>query len=133
LVLIKKGKDGWLVQDGVRGDRDSVSHHDGPGLSGIEHGQSFNRSAKRPRAISQIIFLGGYMGDIINIKSIISAVAFSFIGILTFIVGFFIIDVITPKVQVGKEIVEKQNVAVAIMLGAAAIGIAQIIAAAIHG
>ncbi len=73
------------------------------------------------------------MGDIINIKSIISAVAFSFIGILTFIVGFFIIDVITPKVQVGKEIVEKQNVAVAIMLGAAAIGIAQIIAAAIHG
>lgn len=73
------------------------------------------------------------MGDIINIRSVISAVAFSFIGILTFIIGFYIIDLITPKVQVGKEIVEKQNIAVAIMLGAAAIGIAQIIAAAIHG
>lgn len=73
------------------------------------------------------------MGDIINIRSVISAVAFSFIGIFTFIIGFYIIDLITPKVQVGKEIVEKQNIAVAIMLGAAAIGIAQIIAAAIHG
>lgn len=73
------------------------------------------------------------MGDIINIKSVISAVAFSFIGIFTFIIGFYIIDLITPKVQVGKEIVDKQNIAVAIMLGAAAIGIAQIIAAAIHG
>jgi putative membrane protein len=73
------------------------------------------------------------MGDIINIKSVISAVAFSFIGIFIFIIGFYIIDLITPKVQVGKEIVDKQNIAVAIMLGAAAIGIAQIIAAAIHG
>jgi uncharacterized membrane protein YjfL (UPF0719 family) len=73
------------------------------------------------------------MGDIINFKSVISAVAFSFIGIFTFILGFYIIDLITPKVQVGKEIVDKQNIAVAIMLGAAAIGIAQIIAAAIHG
>jgi|LakMenEpi03Aug12_release.lakeMendotaPanAssembly.Ray.scaffolds.fasta_scaffold3945576_1 putative membrane protein len=73
------------------------------------------------------------MGDIINIKSVISAVAFSFIGIFTFIIGFYLIDLITPKVQVGKEIVDKQNIAVAIMLGAAAIGIAQIIAAAIHG
>lgn len=73
------------------------------------------------------------MGDIINIRSVISAVAFSFIGIFTFIIGFYIIDLITPKVEVGKEIVEKQNIAVAIMLGAAAIGIAQIIAAAIHG
>ncbi len=73
------------------------------------------------------------MGDIINIKHVANAVIFSFVGIITFILGFYIIDLITPKVQVGKEIVEKQNIAVAIMLGAAAIGIAQIIAAAIHG
>ena len=73
------------------------------------------------------------MSEIINLRYIINSVVFSFIGIATFIIGFYIIDLITPKVQVGKEIVEKQNVAVAIMLGAAAIGIAQIIAAAIHG
>lgn len=73
------------------------------------------------------------MGEIINVRYIINSVVFSFIGIATFIVGFYVIDLLTPKVHVGKEIVEKQNVAVAIMLGAAAIGIAQIIAAAIHG
>ncbi len=73
------------------------------------------------------------MSEIINLRYIINSVVFSFIGIATFIIGFYIIDLITPRVQVGKEIVEKQNVAVAIMLGAAAIGIAQIIAAAIHG
>jgi putative membrane protein len=73
------------------------------------------------------------MGDLLNFRNILNSMVFSFIGIFTFIVGFFIIDLITPKVQVGKEIVEKQNVAVAIMLGAAALGIAQIIAAAIHG
>jgi uncharacterized membrane protein YjfL (UPF0719 family) len=73
------------------------------------------------------------MGEVINVRYIINSVVFSFIGIAIFIVGFYLIDLLTPKVHVGKEIVEKQNVAVAIMLGAAAIGIAQIIAAAIHG
>ncbi len=73
------------------------------------------------------------MGEIINVRYIINSVVFSFIGIATFLVGFYLIDLLTPKVHVGKEIIEKQNIAVAIMLGAAAIGIAQIIAAAIHG
>ena len=73
------------------------------------------------------------MAEIINVRYIVNSVVFSFIGIVIFIIGFYIIDLLTPRVHVGKEIVEKQNTAVAIMLGAAAIGIAQIIAAAIHG
>jgi putative membrane protein len=73
------------------------------------------------------------MGDIVNMHQVANAVIFSVVGIVTFIFGFYIIDLLTPKVEVGKEIVEKQNVAVAVMLGAAALGIAQIIAAAIHG
>ncbi|MBP6343892.1 MAG: DUF350 domain-containing protein, partial [Candidatus Omnitrophica bacterium] len=39
----------------------------------------------------------------------------------------------TPKVSIYKELIEKQNIAVAIFLGAIALGFATIIASAIHG
>jgi uncharacterized membrane protein YjfL (UPF0719 family) len=49
-----------------------------------------------------------------------------------YIVGFIVLDKITPY-ALWKEICEKQNVALAILVGASAIGLALIIAAAIHG
>lgn len=47
-------------------------------------------------------------------------------------IGYFIIERLTPE-KTWKEVVEKNNVAVAIVLAAFIIGISMIISAAIHG
>ena len=75
----------------------------------------------------------GNPGDFIQMKYVIASVLYSGIGVLVLIISYVIIDLLTPKVSIYKEIVEKQNIAVAIALGAIALGIATIIASAIHG
>jgi putative membrane protein len=65
--------------------------------------------------------------------SLLSALLFSAVGLLAFGVAFWVFDLITPKVSVWKELVEKQNTAVALFLAAMIIGMALIISAAIHG
>ncbi|MBN8530893.1 MAG: DUF350 domain-containing protein [Alphaproteobacteria bacterium] len=71
------------------------------------------------------------MEIVINPNYIVNALLFSGIGLVIYLVGFIVADKLTPY-QLWKEIVEKQNTAVAIMVGAIAIGIALIIGAAIH-
>lgn len=73
------------------------------------------------------------MNDFISMKYVVSALLFSGIGLGVYIVGFVLLDVLTPKVNIWKEIVEKQNVSVAILMGACMLGIAIIIGSAIHG
>lgn len=73
------------------------------------------------------------METAINMHYVINSLVFSAIGIVTLIVAFVITDLITPKVSVWKEIVEKQNIALAILLGCFLIGVGLIIAAAVHG
>ncbi len=73
------------------------------------------------------------MEDIVNLHSVVGALLFSAIGLVVFVAGFILLDLLTPKVPIWKELVEKQNVAVAILIGACVLGIAIIIAAAIHG
>jgi putative membrane protein len=68
----------------------------------------------------------------INSLPILSSILFSVIGLVIYIVGFIVLDKITPY-ALWKEICEKQNIALAILVGAGAIGLALIIAAAIHG
>ena len=63
---------------------------------------------------------------------IISSILFAIIGLVIYVVGFAVLDRITPY-ALWKEICEKQNVALAILVGSGAIGLAMIIAAAIHG
>jgi len=60
------------------------------------------------------------------------SILFALIGVLVFWISFFIIDKITPYDLWG-EIVKKQNVALAIVVGAMCIAIGLIVAAAIHG
>ena len=62
---------------------------------------------------------------------IVSSVLFAVVGLVIYIVGFIVLDRITPY-ALWKEICEKQNVALAILVGAGAIGLAMIISAAIH-
>ena len=73
------------------------------------------------------------MEEFVNLKYVINALVFSGTGLFVLIGSFVIIDVMTPKVSVWRELVEKQNVAVAIFFGAAMLGVAMIIAAAVHG
>jgi putative membrane protein len=65
------------------------------------------------------------------LNNVASATAFSFLGILVFIVTFAIVDALTPY-ALWKEIVEDKNTALAILIGALSLGICIIIASAIH-
>lgn len=71
------------------------------------------------------------LNELISIKYIIASVVYSFIGILVLIISFWIIEKITPE-NIWKEILEKQNKALAIVFAAFIIAIAIIISSAIH-
>jgi uncharacterized membrane protein YjfL (UPF0719 family) len=67
-----------------------------------------------------------------TLPALLATLLYALIGIVVFAVGFVVLDVLTPG-NLWQEIREKQNVAVAIFSGAVAIGLAIIVAAAIHG
>jgi len=69
----------------------------------------------------------------VDMHYVVAALVFSLIGLAVFAIAFMLIEVLTPKVEVWKEIAEKQNIALAIFLGSVALGIAYIIGSAIHG
>lgn len=60
------------------------------------------------------------------------SILFALIGVFIFWLCFVIIDKITPY-KLWEEIVEKQNVALALVVAAMSLGISIIVAAAIHG
>ncbi len=64
--------------------------------------------------------------------AIVSTLVFGVIGIVLAIVGFKVFDLLTPG-KLDEEILQKQNIAAAILAGAFVLGICIIIAAAIHG
>jgi putative membrane protein len=71
--------------------------------------------------------------EYIQLKYVIASLLYSGIGIAIFIVSLVVLDLVTPRVSVWREICEKQNMALAVLLGSMAIGTALIIASAIHG
>jgi len=62
----------------------------------------------------------------------LNSLLYAGVGIVVFVIGFFILDILTPG-KLWEEINQKQNRAVATFAGAVAIGLAIIVAAAIHG
>lgn len=60
------------------------------------------------------------------------SILYALIGVLVFWLCFVILDKITPY-KLWEEIVEKQNIALGIVVGSMAMGICLIVAAAIHG
>ena len=60
------------------------------------------------------------------------SILFALIGVLIFWLCFLIIDKFTPY-NLWEEIVEKQNLALGLVVAAMALGISNIVAAAIHG
>jgi len=59
------------------------------------------------------------------------SILYALIGVLVFLVCFLIVDKLTPY-QLWEQIVGEKNVALAIVVGAIAIAIGLIVAAAIH-
>lgn len=62
----------------------------------------------------------------------VGSLLFALLGVLVFWICFVIIDKLTPY-ELWKEIVEKQNVALAIVVGAMCIAIGLIVSASVHG
>ncbi len=63
---------------------------------------------------------------------VVGSLLYSLIGVVVFWVCFIIIDKLTPY-DLWKGIVEEKNVALAMVVAAMCLGIAIIVAAAIHG
>ena len=69
--------------------------------------------------------------DMLKPGAVIASLVFALMGVAIFWLCFIIIDKITPYDLWG-EIVEKKNVALALVVAAMSLGICIIVAAAIH-
>ena len=64
--------------------------------------------------------------------ALIGSIVFALLGVGMFWLSFVVIDKLTPY-DLWQEIVEKQNLALGVVVAAMALGICLIVAAAIHG
>ncbi|HCB75007.1 MAG TPA: DUF350 domain-containing protein [Sphingomonas bacterium] len=67
-----------------------------------------------------------------SLATLLNTLLYAGVGIFVFLVGFFILDLLTPG-KLWQEIHDQRNIGVAIVAGAMALGLAIIVAAAIHG
>jgi len=67
----------------------------------------------------------------IHLNQVFATIAYSVIGTVTFMVAYAIIEKLSPF-SVRKEISEDQNVALGIIIGSVILGLAIIIASAMH-
>lgn len=70
--------------------------------------------------------------DLINPVYLLNSLLYSLLGVAMFWIAFIVIDKLTPY-DLWKEIVEEKNLALAIVAGAMCLGVAIIVASAIHG
>jgi putative membrane protein len=68
----------------------------------------------------------------LKLGPMLATIVYSFIGIIVFMVAYWIIDKLTPF-SIKKEIEEDQNTALGIIIGSCFIALSIIIAAAIIG
>ena len=66
-----------------------------------------------------------------HLSSLLNAIGYAILGVVILVVSFVAWDKITPY-NLWKEIVEEQNTALAIFAGMMALGIAVIVASAVH-
>ena len=65
-------------------------------------------------------------------QAVANSILYSFLGIAILVVAFILVEVLTPKHNLRREILEKQNNAVAILAGFFMLAVAIIVASAIH-
>ena len=68
----------------------------------------------------------------LNLAPMLATIVYSFIGIVMFLVAYWVLDKLTPF-SIKKEIEEDQNTALGIIIGSCFIALSIIIAAAIVG
>jgi len=73
----------------------------------------------------------GLLTDL-QLGPLLATLVYSIVGIIMFLVAFFIMDKLTPF-SIRKEIEEDQNIALGIILGSVFIALAIIISSAIRG
>lgn len=66
-----------------------------------------------------------------NIMAFVNAIVYAFLGIVIFALAFITIDKLTPH-DLWREIIVEKNVALGIIVGLMSLGVAIIIAAAVH-
>ena len=66
-----------------------------------------------------------------QIDHFVNALIYALLGVIIYWIAFFVSDKLTP-VDLWGEIVQKQNIALAILVGLMSLGIGIIIAAAVH-
>jgi uncharacterized membrane protein YjfL (UPF0719 family) len=71
------------------------------------------------------------MFQLFKLDIFVNSIIYSILGVAIFWLSFRIMDWVTPY-NLWKELIEEKNVALAIVVGGAALGICIIIAAAIH-
>ena len=64
--------------------------------------------------------------------AVFGSLLYALIGVVVFWIAFLVVDKLTPY-DLWNEIVEKKNVALAVVVGSTAIAIGLIVAAAVHG
>ncbi|HEY8751065.1 MAG TPA: DUF350 domain-containing protein [Tepidisphaeraceae bacterium] len=60
---------------------------------------------------------------------VVSTVIFGLLGITLIVMGFKIFDWLCPKIDVERELAEKHNIAVAIVIAAVILGVSLVVAA----
>lgn len=65
-------------------------------------------------------------------NALINSIVYSFLGIGILTVTFILFEVLTPKHNLRKEILENKNMALALLAGFFMVSVAIIIASAIH-
>jgi putative membrane protein len=68
----------------------------------------------------------------LTLSVFLATLLYAGLGIVIFVFSFVLVDKLTPG-ELWREIIERRNLAVALLAGAVALGISNIIAAAIHG
>ena len=70
--------------------------------------------------------------QLFNTNDLLNALVYTSVGVVVFALAFFLMTKVIPF-SVRKEIEEDQNTALGIIMGSVIIGLAIIIAAAVHG
>jgi len=70
------------------------------------------------------------LDELLNVLE--TTIIFVALGLIVFAIAFLIVVLVTPF-SVKKEIEDDQNISLAVIIGSVIIGVAMIIAAAIHG
>ncbi len=66
-----------------------------------------------------------------HLSALLNALIYALFGVIILVLSFFVLDKLTPY-DLWREVVEKQNLALAVLAGLMSLGIAIIIASAVH-